>query len=167
MMVAGSMSELEEGPPVCFACEFEKRGFPCRGVQGEYLMDKVARAFCEHYRLSGAPDAWAAECVSELVMESPQMALDFILRALAVFETDEDLALLAAGPLEDLLDYHSQDIIDRLEAEAASSARFRLLLSGVRVRPNVRPEIRRRLQIAILNGPRPDRALRGPQGSED
>jgi hypothetical protein len=146
------MSELEEGPPVCFACEFEKQDFPCRGVQGEYLMDQVARALCEYYRSGGDPDAWAAECVSELIMESPQMAFDFILRALAVFEAVEDVALLAAGPLEDLLDYHGERIIDRIEAEAAASARFRLLLSGVRGRPSVRPEIRRRLQNAILNG---------------
>jgi hypothetical protein len=41
------------------------------------------------------------------------------------------LAVLAAGPLEDLLAYHGEAFIDRVEAEARRDPRFGLLLGGV------------------------------------
>ena len=172
------MSEVEEGPPVCFACEFERRGFPCRNAQGKYQMDSVALALRDYYRLGDDRERrrrmiepgnahWAHECVAELVLESPQLALDFILRALPVFETKEDLAVLAAGPLEDLLDQHCASVIDRIEAEAERNERFRLLLSGVWGRNNVSTEAWQRLRRAVGEGPWLDRDPRTPQGSED
>ncbi|MGD1877135.1 MAG: DUF6869 domain-containing protein [Kiloniellaceae bacterium] len=165
------MSEVEEGPPVCFACEFEQRGFPCRDGQGAYQENAVALALRDCYRLAGEGDheplAWAVECVDELILESPQMALNFILLALPIFETDEDLAVLAAGPLEDLLGCHGAAVIDRVEVEAAGNDRFRLLLSGVRGRNDVGGEIWRRLQRTLGSGPWLDRDPRTPQDSDE
>jgi len=171
------MSEVPEGPPVCLACEVERQEFPCRTAQGDYFMEKVAAALRDYYRLAASSDrqdrtlrndvhAWAPECVAELILESPNLALDFILQALPLFETDEDVAVLAAGPMEDLLGYHSESLIDRIEAEAAENGRFRLLLSGVWGRNNVRIEVWRRLQKAIGNGPWLDGDPRRPQGSK-
>ncbi len=170
MTESESMSEVEEGPPVCFACEFEQRGFPCRNRQGSYQDEAVALALRDYYRLADDADhdplAWAFECVDELVLESPQMALDFLLRALPIFETNEDLAVQAAGPLEDLLGHHGKAVIDRIEAEAAQNARFRLLLSGVWGCNSIGAEIWQRLQRAVRPGPWLDRDPRTPQGSD-
>lgn len=43
----------------------------------------------------------------------------------------EVLAVLAAGPLEDLINYHGPEFIDRIEVQARSDRAFRELLGGV------------------------------------
>jgi hypothetical protein len=45
--------------------------------------------------------------------------------------SDRAFAVLAAGPLEDLLAYHGSEFIDRVETEARRNPRFRDLLGGV------------------------------------
>jgi hypothetical protein len=45
--------------------------------------------------------------------------------------TDEQIAVLAAGPLEDLLAYHGDAFIERVEKEARVYRAFRHLLGGV------------------------------------
>lgn len=45
--------------------------------------------------------------------------------------TQDEIAVLAAGPLEDLLAYHGRDFIDRIEKEARVYGSFRHLLGGV------------------------------------
>jgi hypothetical protein len=44
---------------------------------------------------------------------------------------DQQIAVLAAGPLEDLLAYHGPAFIDRVEQEARRYRAFRHLLGGV------------------------------------
>lgn len=44
---------------------------------------------------------------------------------------ERHLALLAAGPLEDLIAEHGYDYIDRIETEARQNPRFRHVLGGV------------------------------------
>jgi hypothetical protein len=41
------------------------------------------------------------------------------------------LAILSAGPLEDLLVYHGDTVIDRVEAAAKANPTFAFLLGGV------------------------------------
>jgi hypothetical protein len=70
----------------------------------------------------------------ELPLDSPELAW---LSILAVLETigpnveDRRFAVLAAGPLEDLMDHHGDSFIDRAEAEARRNPAFALLLGGV------------------------------------
>jgi len=45
--------------------------------------------------------------------------------------SDEQIALLAAGPLEDVLAHHGEAFIDRVEREARVYRAFRHLLGGV------------------------------------
>lgn len=45
--------------------------------------------------------------------------------------TDRLFAILAAGPLEDLIVHHGPEFIDRIEIEARQNPRFRDLLGGV------------------------------------
>ena len=56
---------------------------------------------------------------------------------------------LAAGPLEDLIQYHGNRFIDRIETEARKNALFRHLLGGVwKSEP---PEIWSRIEKARNN----------------
>jgi hypothetical protein len=54
-----------------------------------------------------------------------------ILHILELRPPDEVLAVLASGPLEDLVDDHGPKFIDRIEAESQRNSAFRHLLSGV------------------------------------
>lgn len=45
--------------------------------------------------------------------------------------SDRLFAVLAAGPLEDLIAYHGPAFIDRIETEARQNPRFKELLGGV------------------------------------
>jgi broad specificity phosphatase PhoE len=44
--------------------------------------------------------------------------------------SDRVFAVLAAGPVEDLIAYHGPEFIDRIETEARQNPRFRELLGG-------------------------------------
>lgn len=54
-----------------------------------------------------------------------------ILRILELDPSQEVIAVLAAGPLEDLTDDYGPAFIERIEAESRRNARFRNLLGGV------------------------------------
>jgi hypothetical protein len=67
----------------------------------------------------------------DLARSDSHRALDLALAVLARTEDTRLLALLAAGLLEDLVLGESDDILTRIEAEAARDPRFRRLLTGV------------------------------------
>ena len=54
-----------------------------------------------------------------------------ILEVLSRNPGEQVLGMLAAGPLEDLIEYHGTDFIDRIEDEARRSPIFRELLGNV------------------------------------
>ena len=56
---------------------------------------------------------------------------DAILEILSRKPADTVIGVLAAGPLEDLIQYHGPDFIDRIEAESRRNPAFRRLLGGV------------------------------------
>lgn len=61
----------------------------------------------------------------------PEAAWCAILKLITHKLTDEQLSLLAAGPLEDLLSEHGSSFIDRVEQEVTANKRFDYLLGGV------------------------------------
>lgn len=63
--------------------------------------------------------------------EAPEVAWAAILAILQRELTNEQTALLAAGPLETLLSWHGGMFIDRVELQAQKNARFNHLLGGV------------------------------------
>lgn len=67
----------------------------------------------------------------ELCKEAPEIVWAAILEILPREITDEQKALLAAGPLEALLSFHGDTFIDRVEQQAQENARFNHLLGGV------------------------------------
>lgn len=77
------------------------------------------------------PDFWTASLVMDLARIAPGLCLDVVLAALSLCRRSEEVALIAAGPLEDLIALSGAQVIDRIEAAAAASPRFRLALTGV------------------------------------
>jgi hypothetical protein len=63
--------------------------------------------------------------------EAPEIAWSAILQIFQRELTEEQMSLLAAGPVETLLSHHGPAFIERVEREAQQSSRFRYLLAGV------------------------------------
>ena len=90
----------------------------------------------ERKRLTGDdPFWWAVERFMELIHRDgevePEDCWKAILRILELDPEPEVIAILAAGPLEDLINHHGPQFIDRIEAEARRNSKFRYLLGGV------------------------------------
>jgi uncharacterized protein DUF6869 len=71
------------------------------------------------------------ELMMDAVRDVPETVWSAILKILEHELTDDQLALLAAGPMEDLLAQHGAQFIERVEAEAERNPRFNHLLGGV------------------------------------
>ncbi len=68
---------------------------------------------------------------SDAVIDAPESAWAAILEILKGDLSDDQRALLAAGPLENLLVFHGAEFISRVEHEAETNARLNHLLGGV------------------------------------
>jgi hypothetical protein len=77
--------------------------------------------------LGGDPDY----ALYDVCSDDPETAWAFILKVLQENLTREQKALLAAGPLEDLLALHGATFIGRVEIEAIRNPQFSHLLGGV------------------------------------
>jgi hypothetical protein len=70
----------------------------------------------------------------ELPREDPELCLESIINVLSRIDGSSPnrlLAVLAAGPLEDLLAENGHVVVDQVEVLARRSPEFRLLLNGV------------------------------------
>ena len=63
--------------------------------------------------------------------ENPEAAWQVILTLVDRELTEDQVADLAAGPMEDLLVWHGSRFIDRVEEKATTDTRFNFLLGGV------------------------------------
>jgi len=108
-----------------------------------------------HMMTPGEVEAWAAAYSAAAELPSPKTPDDpnwpyiqhmmpglsysldcediwqIILAVVASSPSDKVLGALAAGPLEDLVEYAGDQFIDRIEVEARRSPAFRALLGGV------------------------------------
>ncbi len=84
-------------------------------------------------------------CDHDLSKDAPEIVWAAILEILQRDLTAEQEALLAAGPLEDLLSSHGSVLIDRVEQQAKQNPRFNHLLGGV-WQLEMTPEIWERVQ---------------------
>lgn len=62
--------------------------------------------------------------------DDPEKAFAYVIIGASRSDNPQFLGLLGAGPLEDILDDPSDDLLERVVAEARKSARFRWLLSN-------------------------------------
>ena len=74
-------------------------------------------------------DAW--ETLNTLVSEQPQEAWEVILEILEETNSDNIIANLAAGPLENLLSEHGETFIAEVELKARQNPKFTKLILGV------------------------------------
>lgn len=77
------------------------------------------------------PTFWAYEEVADLVQKKPVEAFDMVLEILASTDDESVLFNLAAGPLEELIQFHGPLVIDSIEREAAKNPKFITLMQGV------------------------------------
>ena len=107
-----------------------------------HSIQRIARDWIHYQRLFCADDPEADayfesgyERLDKLVRTSPFLAFEaikLILHLLADEADNESICgVLAAGPLEDLLAWHGETMIDAVEAEARRNEAFRALLRDV------------------------------------
>jgi len=77
------------------------------------------------------PDGWTLSLFDALTRDHPALALAACRAVLDSCESPEDVALVAAGPLEDLILAQGAALIDEIERLAARSPRFAYALTGV------------------------------------
>jgi len=77
------------------------------------------------------PEAWTMALFFALAEEHPALCLAAIRATLAACDSAEDVAALAAGPLEALLTAHGPALLAEIEALAAAAPRFRYALTGI------------------------------------
>jgi hypothetical protein len=95
----------------------------------------IAETYLRYHDRKREDDRWAVEEVDGLVARHPDAAWELTRILLSKAASDEVLAYVAAGPLEDLLKKHGPSIIDRVEEESRTNDRVRLALSGAWIRP--------------------------------
>jgi len=93
---------------------------------------------------------WAWGKVNELIEQDPEPAWRVILHIIELSESDDQLGVVSAGPLEDLLSQHGEHFIERAEQLAASNRRFRECLGRV-WQSTMSDELWRRVRLAAGN----------------
>ncbi len=94
-------------------------------------MSELAAAYYSYQATQDDADAWAWERVNVLGFERPTDKWSQLLALVAAAPDDIQIALLGAGPLEDLLRYHASDVVELLEGEIQGNARLRAALANV------------------------------------
>ncbi|HHS94444.1 MAG TPA: hypothetical protein ENK63_03795 [Rhodobacterales bacterium] len=127
---------------------------------GDLPLERLAARFLAYLRAGDEenppppdhPDGWTYALFDSLTTDHPALALAAIRAALAACETPEDVAAVAAGPLEDLIAAHGAAMIDEIEARAAASPRFAYALTGVWQRETP-PQLWARIETARAGVP--------------
>jgi len=99
-------------------------------------IETTADTYLQHYRRRQDEDFWAFEAVERLVKSNLENAWGITLLLLRKADTDDALAYVAAGPLEDFLDIYGDSALDLVEGAAESDSRLRVALSLVWLEPN-------------------------------
>ena len=80
---------------------------------------------------SDLAEYWAVAFLDEVVYEDPELAWTLVLDFVSLNLDDHAAGCLAAGPLEDLIEYHGKQFIARIEDEAGRDPIFKRLLGEV------------------------------------
>jgi hypothetical protein len=139
----------------CLDCDLAPAASLCRKADGSHTFERLARAYLSDPDDDETLDERhrAFDCVREIVRAAPSAAVGFLIVACAQTRTLAELCLVAAGPLEDLLDDHGPEVITHLEKIAKVDPKFRLMLSGTWGRERIHPDVWARLVAAVSAGP--------------
>jgi uncharacterized protein DUF6869 len=94
-------------------------------------LEELSDAYLRDYKSKKKEDMSSWERVNELIQNNPDEGWAITCLLVNKATSDEALANVAAGPLENLLHVHGLAVIDRVEDESRKNARMRLALSGV------------------------------------
>jgi hypothetical protein len=150
---------------MCPDCKFAGAGASlCRLPDGSHAFETLARAYLADSEDSDVADVRhrAFDCVGELVQSAPAAAVGFLVVACANCRDIRELCVVAAGPLEDLLEAHGPAVITHLEKLAKVDPKFRLMLSGTWGQQRIDPAVWARLVAAVSPGPVVDHDGRTP-----
>lgn len=128
---------------------------------GDLPLDRLAERYLAYLRAGEEdapppddhPDAWTSDVFIALTQDHPQLGLAATLAAIAACQTPEDVALVAAGPLEDLIAMHGATLIDAIEERAARDPRFAYALTGVWPPDGIGPLLWARIEAARRDVP--------------
>jgi hypothetical protein len=99
---------------------------------------------------------WSFQCVSHLTRVDPEALWPFILAAVPKLTTRAAVAYFSAGPPEDLISRYGPAFIDRIEAEARRSPRFKFVLTGVWAQGKQNTAVWKRIEVLQASGPKLD-----------
>jgi hypothetical protein len=105
----------------------------------------VAGYFASFADGGGGPSFWAFEELTDMIRSDPERLWRLTITILRDASDPLYQAYVAAGPLEDLLRYHGERFIDRVESLAKSEPWFVECLRGVwaSMTPDVRDRVRK------------------------
>ena len=115
--------------------------------------EHLVKTWIEHYHKWRSQDKmpeetlWASVKLDKIVDYDPELAWELILQILATVRSDKIYPVLAAGPLENLLVYHGEKYIERVEKQARQDPAFNMLLGGV-WRNSIAKDVWRRVEKA-------------------
>jgi hypothetical protein len=103
-----------------------------KNAPGDYSDEDLVHAYIKDPKGRGhVSTAWASPEMHDLVLEDPERAWRIIVGLSAQKLNPEVAAVVAAGPLENMLGLYGAEIIDRVELLAKSSLEFNHLLALV------------------------------------
>ena len=114
-------------------CQLGQGAFPqdVPEVRAVLLQDAIRLARAWLRSESGEAPPWVFVWVMDLCRDHPEEAWPLVMALVSAARGNEELALVAAGPLEALLANHGESLIQRVEAEAGRNPWFRRALAGV------------------------------------
>jgi uncharacterized protein DUF6869 len=95
--------------------------------------ETLARTYLRQYETKAKEDFWAYGRVSDLVRNNPRVGWRITRRLVELAPTDAALAYVAAGPLEDVVNWWGNELRQDIEQEARRDRRFLTALSLIRV----------------------------------
>ena len=94
-------------------------------------LERLVAAYVRHTVHRRDEDFWAWERVTEVVREQDAPAEFELVRVLVRNVPDEHLGYVGAGPVEDLVQRHGEELADWIIGEAGRDPRFREALARV------------------------------------
>lgn len=114
---------------------------------------KNTREFRKAIESGTHPLSYVYDAAHHYINRWPDAAWDFINELLLQAPSEEVLAHIAAGPLEDLLTHHPYTVIDCVEKRAKKDPKFRMCLTEV-WQNKIPKDVWQRIVVACGNSPR-------------
>lgn len=93
---------------------------------------KLIQAYIEYCENHDQKNEWAMDLFDHnMIYDTPYQAWPILLELIRLAKNKTQLYLIAAGPLENIVNYHGANFIERIEEEARKNPRFSWTILGV------------------------------------